>query len=120
MRLSGQVVLTSINEGIATNGTVATFTDTDPADTAGDFTVTMEWGDGTTTSGTVVPGGSPGFFFVTTSGHTYAHEGSFQTTTTITRTTDQMQLVLPGTVTVTEGGVLMTGSGRCLISGAIR
>lgn len=36
--LSGQVVLSSIIEGVDTTGTVATFTDTNLGDTAGDFT----------------------------------------------------------------------------------
>ena len=33
--------------------TVATFTDANPSATAGDFTATIDWGDGQTTTGTV-------------------------------------------------------------------
>jgi hypothetical protein len=110
--LVGQLTLSSATEGVAlaSNTTVATFTDTNSTDVAVDFTATIDWGDGVTTSGTVVSSASPGVFFVTTSGHTYADEGSFQTTVTITRTTDQTQFVLPGTVTVTESDVLTEGA----------
>jgi hypothetical protein len=71
MSLSGQLLLTSINEGVTTNGTVAAFTDSDTSDTAGDFTTTIDWGDGTTSSGTV--SGQPSLGPLTVEGtHTYA------------------------------------------------
>ena len=42
-------------EGTGISGaTVATFTDANPNAAASDFTATIDWGDGTTTSGTVV------------------------------------------------------------------
>ena len=50
-------VATSVSgtEGAAISGaTVATFTDANPNATAGDFTATINWGDGTSTTGTVV------------------------------------------------------------------
>ncbi len=42
------------------SGTIATFSDTDPANGAGDFAASINWGDGTTTTGTV--SGSNGSF----------------------------------------------------------
>ena len=37
---------------------VATFTDTDPNGTATDYTATIDWGDGTTSAGTIVSKGT--------------------------------------------------------------
>jgi hypothetical protein len=85
---------------IAANTTVATFSDANIADTAGSLTATIDWGDGTTTSGTVV--GSFGLFAVD-GGHTYRVEGNFHATATLTRTADNMKGVASGTVAVAEG-----------------
>src|SRR5262249_49328805 len=71
--LVGTMVLNSTTEGtvLSNSTTVATFTDTITSDTAADFTATVDWGDGVTTTGTVV--GSNGSFTVQ-GGHTYADE----------------------------------------------
>jgi hypothetical protein len=53
---------------------VASFTDTNLSDTPADFTVGINWGDGTTTAGTVVANGA-GMFNVT-GGHTYTTAGT--------------------------------------------
>ena len=51
--LPAQIGTGSINGAVALNGvTVATFTD-NSGDPASDFAATINWGDGTTTSGTV-------------------------------------------------------------------
>ena len=73
----------STPEGAAFNGTVATFSDADTSQTAAAFAVTVDWGDGTSSAGTVT-GGSGSF---TVDGqHTYADEGSFTFTVTVTET----------------------------------
>jgi hypothetical protein len=82
-------------EGVPFVGTlVATVTDSNPAATIADFTtgtgsVTINWGDGTSSTLTSVPpavitaSGSPaGVVFSITGSHTYAEEGSFQVTVT--------------------------------------
>ena len=51
--LSGTASAISATQGNTFNGTVATFTDADPAAASGDFTATIDWGDGSTTAGTV-------------------------------------------------------------------
>src|SRR5262249_58639486 len=80
--LSGQVVLSSIIEGVDTTGTVATFTDTNIGDMAGDFPATGHWGGGATGGGpgtrpnSSVWGGGPRgapFFFSSGGG---SHSGS--------------------------------------------
>src|SRR6266576_2511539 len=60
--------------GAEVNGTVATFTDPDSSATASEYSATIEWGDGTSSSGTV--SGSGGSFSVS-GGHTYADEGTY-------------------------------------------
>jgi PKD repeat protein len=61
---------------------VAGFTDANPLATAGQFSATIDWGDGTTSTGTV--GRAPGqsFFFITGK-HAYAKSGTYKVTTTI-------------------------------------
>ena len=61
--------------------TVATFTDANPNATVGDFTATINWGDGHTTTGAVTE--KNGVFSVAGS-NTYAEDGSDPITVTIT------------------------------------
>jgi hypothetical protein len=65
----------SATEGAAFSGQVATFTDPDTSATPGEYAATIEWGDGTSTEGTV--SGSGGSFAVSGE-HTYADEGSYE------------------------------------------
>jgi len=60
--------------GTAFNGPVATFRDTFTSNVAGDFTATINWGDGTSSAGTV--SGTGGSFTVSGS-HTYGTAGNF-------------------------------------------
>jgi uncharacterized protein (TIGR03118 family) len=66
-------------EGTAFSGSVASFSDTGfPSNAATDFTATINWGDGTTTVGTVV--GAGGGNFTVNGSHTYTDEGAFSVT----------------------------------------
>ncbi len=71
----------SATEGQQFSGGVAAFTATSPTAAAGDFTATIDWGDGTTTSGTVVSSGAGGF--LVTGSHLYAEEGAQSVSVTI-------------------------------------
>ncbi|MEH2564263.1 beta strand repeat-containing protein [Bradyrhizobium sp. AZCC 2289] len=104
--LAAQVSLTSATEKVATApGTVvASITDGNLADLAGGFTAVIDWGDGTTSPGTVV--GSNGSFSILGGGHTYADEGDFTLTTTLTRTSDNTVVTSIGDVAVIEHDVL--------------
>ena len=65
------------------SGNTATFLDDNSFATKADFSATINWGDGTTSSGTI--GGGPGSGPYTVSGtHTYTSTGAFTITTTIT------------------------------------
>lgn len=94
----------SVAESAPFNGTVATFSDSNTALTAASFTATIAWGDGTTTAGTV--SGASGSFTVTGQ-HTYADEGSFADTVTVTEIAGGGATASgSGTATVTETDVL--------------
>ena len=89
--LNGVPKTLSAFQGQPSSGTVAGFTDTLTTNVAGDFTATIDWGDTTTSAGTVI--GASGSFNVSGM-HTYADLGSF--TVTVTLTDDA-----PGTATAT-------------------
>jgi hypothetical protein len=94
----------SIPEGTAFNGQVATFSDADTSRTAASFTALIDWGDGTSSAGTVT--GSSGSFTVSGQ-HTYADEGSFAFTVTVTEIAPAGATASgSGTATVTEADVL--------------
>jgi hypothetical protein len=94
--LTGHPVSFTAHAHQAFSGTVATFDDTFTANVPGDFVATIDWGDGTTTAGTV-SGGSGSF---TVSGaHTYISPG--QDTVTVLLADDA-----PGTATATASSVV--------------
>ncbi len=68
-------------EGAAFTGNVATVSDPDTAATASEYTASINWGDSSTSAGTI--SGSGGSFLVYGT-HTYAEEGSYTVTTTVT------------------------------------
>jgi hypothetical protein len=112
LSLSGQLVLTSTTEfsQISASTPVATFTDTNLSDTAGDFTASINWGDGLTSAGTVV--GSNGSFTVEADGqHLYTDEGTDIVTVTLTHTADQATATASGNVAVGEHDVLSADQG---------
>jgi PKD repeat protein len=102
--LTGTGTTLAATEGTAVSGTVATFTDTFSGNTASDFTATIDWGDGTTTSGTVTGGGG---LFAVNGTHTYADEGNF--TVTVTLADDA-----PGTATATATSTVMVADADAL------
>lgn len=56
-------------QGTNFNGTVATFTDVDPAGTSADYTAAINWGDGATTAGAITTTGAG---FAIAGSHTYS------------------------------------------------
>src|SRR5438046_9133873 len=78
---SSDVFSSDLGEQASSTDTVGSFTDTNTAKTAGDFTVSIDWGDATTSAGTV--SGSGGSFSVAGT-HTYDEDGTFHGTFTVT------------------------------------
>jgi hypothetical protein len=74
LHASGQALTATRSAAFA--GAVATFTDDDPNGEVGDYSASISWGDGTTSSGAVSTG------FVVSGSHTFG-EGRFTITTTI-------------------------------------
>jgi uncharacterized protein (TIGR03118 family) len=67
-------------EGAVFAGDVATFTDTLASTPAGAFAATIDWGDGSTSAGTVTESGG---VFTVAGGHTYVDEGTFTVKSTV-------------------------------------
>jgi len=91
----------STPEGTPFNGTVATFSDSDTTKTPASFATTIDWGDGTTTAGTVTGGSGS---FTLTGQHTYADEGSFTFSV--------------GVSEIGPGGLTASGTGTATVSEA--
>src|SRR5207245_8092153 len=110
-------------EAASFTGTVATFTDTYTANTGADFSATIDWGDGTTTAGTVTGGG--GTLSVSGS-HSYADEGTFAVTVVLTddapgtasATAHNSAVVVEGD-TLTPVPATFTGTEAAAFSGAV-
>lgn len=77
--------LTAVEGQDTATQVVGTFTDANPGATVADFTTTINWGDGQTSSGTVQAVGptTGGMAFQVVGNHTYAEEGSDSVTATI-------------------------------------
>ena len=93
----------SAAEGSAITAALASFTDSNAADVASQFSASILWGDGTTTAGTV--SGAAGSFSVA-GNHAYADEGSFVTAVSITNSADNVTTTLAGSATAVEADVL--------------
>jgi hypothetical protein len=113
--LQGQFDLTTATEGTAlpSNTDVASFTDPNTADTASAFTATIDWGDGTTTPGTVV--GSNGSFTVQ-GGHTYTDEDSVLVTVNVLRPADNSQLTIQDGLSVSDADNLTGHSAPTIVA----
>jgi hypothetical protein len=97
--LSGQAVTVNAVHGQPFSGTVATLTDGNPTAPVGDFTATINWGDGTkATTATVVIDPNGGFDVI--GDHTYTNAGAFAITVNIIDK-DGSTLTLKGTAYVT-------------------
>jgi hypothetical protein len=104
------VPVTQSPAGPLVNAVLATVRDVNPFATAGDFSVRIDWGDGTNSPGTVT--GSAGNFRVLGS-HTYAAPGRYLETVTVTDRTTSAGF--PGvTTTVSTGAVIGTANQRFL------
>lgn len=95
------VVDISATEGVAFSGQVACFPPPLGSSSAGEFAATIDWGDGTSSAGTISGGGACSSFDYKFSGsHTYAAGGTYTVTVTVTDLTDSSVHTGTGTATV--------------------
>lgn len=97
-------------EGASATRTVATFTDPDTSAAASEYAATIDWGDGSTSAGTISGGNGS---FTVTGDHTYAEEGSYHLSVTITDVdnTGNAQTVNPS-ATVADAPLAASGLAR--------
>jgi hypothetical protein len=100
-----------------TNATVATFQDTNPFANVTDFNATIYWGDGSSSSGTVVPGGGNGFFAIQGS-HLYAEDGTVPVRVDVFDDGGQSTTATTG-VPISDVPVIITEQPRTVIEGGI-
>ena len=105
LNASGQPV--NATTGQAFSGPVATFTDSDPSASAGDYSASIAWGDGTAGAGTV---GATGSGFVVLSSHTYAMAGKYTATVTIRDTGGSQTSATSPVVVSTQSPPLTTST----------
>ena len=102
---------------------VASIVDPNPTRFAADYIATIDWGDGTSTAGTVVPNdfGGPGTQGFGVQGcHSYAALGPHTLTTTITDDASQTSVSSTAWVyALTEGGLFVIGDGQGAIGSPV-
>jgi hypothetical protein len=96
-------------EGKAFDGTVATFTAGDPLATSADFSASINWGDGGSSTGTVSASGTG---FAVSGGHTYADEGPYQVNVTIAEIADASNSAVAHSV-ASVGDAAISASPAC-------
>ncbi len=74
----------STTEGSTFSGKVATFTDAIATLTSTDFTATINWGDGSSSLGTITPSGAADNHFIVRGTHPYVVAGAYVVTVTVT------------------------------------
>jgi hypothetical protein len=110
----------SATEGVSFSGQVATFTDANPTAPLTDFTTapggaSINWGDGSlATTGTVTQPGGIGKAFVVNGSHTYAEEGSFTITVSITDVGTSTAMAVPTGPNATVADAALTASGTAV------
>ena len=92
------------------NVPVAVFTDTNPFGQVSDFTASINWGDGTVTTGVIqmIGGTSAGPLFEVLGSHVYTNTGPDTVTVTITDKGGAPPIVITSTVSVTQAPIAVT------------
>ena len=107
--LSASGTTISPTEGEQFDGTVGSFTDTDTNADQGNYTATINWGDGSGTStGTIQPNSSGGFDVV--GNHTYQDDGTKSVTVTIQQTSDGRSQTATSTANVADAMIEAEGT----------
>lgn len=105
--LSASAITLNSVEGATFNGTGASFADANPFPQIGSFSATINWGDGKSTLGMIVPNTAGGFDVQGT--HVYAEEGTLPVTVTIDDTGGS-QATAVSTAQISDPAVVATAS----------
>lgn len=103
-------------EPATVSGALATFTDPNPGAQATEYSASVNWGDGTSTAGTVSgPTGGP---FTVTGSHSYGDEGNYPVQVTITDTDNTANsATVSDTANVTDAALSASGITPLPVSG---
>jgi hypothetical protein len=112
--LSAVVMNPSATEGQLFTGPVAFFTDNRRPANAANFVAVIDWGDGTTNSGLLVPSGGGLKVF---GSHSYAEGGAYPISVTI-QSQDSQTATASGTAAVADAPLTPTGSTVAYTEGA--
>ena len=99
----------SATEGASFNGTVGSFTDADPNGALSDYSATINWGDQTSSAGTITANGSGGF--VVSGSHAYAEEGTY-TVTVMVSDAGGATASAATSASVADAAVALTGAAK--------
>jgi hypothetical protein len=102
---TGGFAVTATKGSDSGSQTVATFTDPGVAEATGSYAATIDWGDGHTGAGAISLSGG---VFTVSGNHTYAEQGSYAATVTLTHDT-LAALTVTDTATVTAPALVGTG-----------
>jgi hypothetical protein len=105
------VPLPALGTGQAFTEPVATFTDANPVAPLSQFTALIDWGDSSTSAGTITQTGGTGTAFDVSGSHTYGSSGGFTVTVTISDTGGGSAVVTePATV---SGSIIVCDGPGC-------
>jgi CSLREA domain-containing protein len=106
-------------EGASFTAVVATFTDSDTEIASSNFTATIDWGDGSTSTGTItaLPPSSNGSNFEVSGSHTYVEEGSFTVTTKIHDAKDNLDATATSPATVADAALTGAATSNAAVEG---
>lgn len=94
-------------EGAGFSGTLASFTDADPSGVVTDYSATINWGDQTSSAGTITANGGGGF--VVSGSHVYAEEGSYAVTVVVSDA-GGAAAGAASSVSVVDAGIALAGA----------
>ena len=93
------------------NGTLlGIFTDSTPG-VPGDYTASIDWGDGATGTGTITQDPTDPTVFSVYGNHTYAEEGTYSVTVTITKTATGAVAIALGQAVISDAALTATAAG---------
>jgi hypothetical protein len=102
----GGFTYTGLEGGVAYNETVATFTDPGGTESTGNYSATIVWGDGATTTGSI---SRTGIDYTVSGAHSFAEEGSGNVVVTVDHGAS-LPVTVTGTYSISDAPLLLTAA----------